>query len=77
MNIEPRMYWLNINKSAEVDNIHIKVLQELNIVLAVPLKKVFENSLQYKYLCENWRAANEAQYIRKEVNKMFKKNYRP
>lgn len=53
MDIESRMKKLNDNKSAGVDNVHPRVLHELNIVSAVPFKKSFENSFKFKYLHED------------------------
>jgi hypothetical protein len=41
MDIESRVKRLSVSKSAGVDNLQMRVLQELNMVLAVCLKKKF------------------------------------
>jgi hypothetical protein len=67
MNIESRMKKLFANESAEVGGrlLTSRGTQELKKVLVVSLNKLLESLFKYKYLNEDWRAANIATIHRK------------
>ena len=61
---------LNINKSAGSDQIHPKVLYELRIEIAFPLKLIFEQTIKKNYLLIGGQKIY-LPYIRKAVNLML------
>ncbi|VDP91266.1 unnamed protein product [Echinostoma caproni] len=48
---------LNINESPGPDGLHPKVLKELAVVISVPLWALFNSSLKYGRLPEDWKIA--------------------
>ena len=75
-NIKLKLQNLNVNKSSGPDNIHPKILNEANDVLALPLKILFETSFKLKMLPHDWRSANISA-IFKKGSKLDIQNYRP
>ena len=59
---------LQRNKSPGPDKLHPRIIKETGDMLLVPLKILFENSLQQGVIPEDWRIANvTVQYTRREI----------
>ena len=67
---------LKINKSPGPDEIHPKLLYELRLYITKPLAKLFNLSLKYGVVPEDWRNANVTPLFKKG-SKSDVKNYRP
>ena len=67
---------MKINKSPGSDEIHPKLLYELRLYITKPLAKLFNLSLKYGVVPEDWRNANVTPLFKKG-SKSDVKNYRP
>ena len=76
LDILHRLGKLNVSKAAGVDGIHPRILYEMRVVLALPLKLMFQHSFNSKTLPEDWRSADVVP-IFKKGSKSNVKNYRP
>ena len=67
---------LNSNKSQGPDEIHPRLLKELNSVIAKPLAKLFQNLLVQGVVLNDWRETNITALLKKG-SKSASQNYRP
>ena len=74
--VKRKLDMINVNKSQGPDGIHPKLLYELREELALPLTKLFKQSLKLGVIPQDWRDANVAP-IHKKGSKDKAENYRP
>ena len=67
---------LKINKSPGPDQVHPRILMELNPEIAIPLSILFNQSLDSNTVPEDWKKAQVCA-IYKKGNKSLAGNYRP
>lgn len=67
---------LNVNKSHGPDEIHNKMLYELRYELSKPLTELFQKSLQFGHIPQDWRDANVVPLFKKGKRNQ-PQNYRP
>lgn len=67
---------LKIDKSPGLDELHPRLLKELSSSLAIPLKLIFEASLEEKKVPNDWKLAGVSA-IFKKGSKALAGNYRP
>ena len=71
-----RLSSLKVDKSSGPDNVHPKILKELSGEIAMPLKLIFEKSLDEGKLPKEWKIA-EVKPIFKKGDRHAPGNYRP
>ena len=74
--VEEKLETLKVNKSPGPDDIHPKSLFELKSIIAKPVAKLFNMSLQSGVIPDNKKNAN-ATPLYKKGSKADVKNYRP
>ena len=67
---------LKIDKSPGLDELHPRLLKELSSSLAIPLKLIFDSSLDAKKVPKDWKLAGVSA-IFKKGSKSLAGNYRP
>ena len=67
---------LDLTKAHGCDNLSVKMFQICNEVITIPLKPIFDQSLQKRKFPEIWKVANVVPVHKKE-DKSQVKNYRP
>ena len=72
-----RLNNLNVYKSAGPDSIHPRILKEAKEVLALPLKIIFNCSLETGVLPIDWKIANITPIFKRKGQKNKVNNYRP
>ena len=74
--VKKKLLALKIGKSPGPDGLHPRVLKELSEVIDVPLTEIFNASLEFGQLPEDWRSANVTA-IFKKGSRHVAGNYRP
>ena len=66
----------NITKTCGPDELHPRILKELAVELAAPMTKLFNQSLFWREVLEEWKMANVSP-IFKKGSRTVAANYRP
>ena len=74
--VEAKLARLNTSKSAGSDNIHPRVIRELNSAISLPLSMLFHTSYITGTVPHDWKSANVTA-IHKKSDKTVADNYRP
>jgi len=74
--VEKHLKDLKVSKTPGPDGIHPRVLKELASVLAIPLAKIFQTSIDTGHVPQYWKLANVTPVFKKG-NKKDPANYRP
>ena len=74
--VEKHLKDIKVSKTPGPDGIHPRVLKELSSVLAIPLTKIFQSSLDTGSVPQSWKLANITP-IFKKGDKKDPANYRP
>ena len=67
---------INVNKSAGPDGLHPKILYEMRNEIALPLKIIYEHSINNQEVPSDWKTANISPKYKKG-SKLDASNYRP
>ena len=63
--VEKHLKDLKVSKTPGPDGIHPPVLKELASVLAIPLAKIFQTSIDTGYVPQYWKLANVTPIFKK------------
>ena len=70
--IKNKLSKINVNKSAGPDNLHPKLLKELNNVLPIPLKILFDKTIESRKIPNAWKVAEvKPIYTKKGINRIL------
>ena len=74
--VRKRLETLNVSKSPGPDKVHPRIMKELAGPLSVPLKTIFQKSLETRKLSADWKVGDLAP-IFKTGDRSHPGNYRP